>query len=471
MEGQVMTLVFGASKFNILLTQSGTDAWGVGSLVRFLPDASSAVEMLEVAASDATILSIEEASRTVTVSIGLSFAEGLELGEGAVGNVARVIDSVCFPDGAGCVAGNYTGTRCAWEIQAPPGQQVLLLLQMLDLKPDVDFLYMYDVSDVDTGAQTYEHIMRGGDIFLGPPYTSTAEVRSPLFALTGNSSLVGSEAHSALSNRDFRSPNGGRILLVLNTRGGNGNKLLDTRGRGFEAVFMMLPRLADMMVSDTAFTNLHYAIGFLEFQMADVGRLSLSGDADELFATGNGWLGNMTMAERCFITCSGLVPYFAERQQVHDAPEFLPVWHRRPPREQVGRDEFVGSDLVTEVTEAEIPPAMHYMGYRPEHFVRTGYISRFPPGTFKAVCTSVFVCVRACLKQLISANVSKCQQMSAKLAQPRSRCSGSARQCGVCSRVRLACDMLLSSPFCAPLCCSCSDLSMRSLRAHVRMCV
>jgi hypothetical protein len=185
-------------------------------------------------------------------------------------------------------------------------------------------------------------------------------------------------------HRSFRSSTGGRILLVLNTRGGNGDKRLDTRGRGFEALFFMVGRLANMLVSSTPFTNLQYAIGLLESQSLDVSVLSPSGNSEELFKTGKGSLGNMSMAERCFVTCSGLVPYFISSQRMHDAPESLPLWHRRPPRDQVGRDYLIGGDFVTEVTEDEIPDAVRYMGYKAEHFVRTAFSSRFPPGSIKA---------------------------------------------------------------------------------------
>ena len=188
----------------------------------------------------------------------------------------------------------------------------------------------------------------------------------------------------ACIHRSFESSIGGRILLVLNTRGGNGNKQLDTRGRGFEAVFSMVGRVVTMLVSPIPYTNLQYAIGLLELQSVDVSVLSPSGDSDELYQTGKGSLGNMSMAERCFVTCSGLVPHFINSQRVHDAPESLPLWHRRPPREQVGRDYSVTGNFVTEVTEDEIPHAVRYMGYKAEHFVRTAFLSRFPPGSIKA---------------------------------------------------------------------------------------
>ena len=246
----------------------------------------------------------------------------------------------------------------------------MLQIQMMDLG-DSDHLYIYDASDLDTQSASFDSI------------TAPRTDRSALAVLSGNSSAVGSDAHAAVS-RNYRSKFGGRLLLVMNTQGGNGDSMLDSRGAGFDSTFVMLPRLADMIVSDTAFTNNQYAIGFLEFQMADVGALSATRNTEELFESGNGVLGPVSMAERCFMSCSGLIPYFQQLQRVHEDPTNLPLWHRRPPKEQVGRDEFVGSDLATEVLISEIPSAVRYMGYTPEHFVRTAYVSRFPPGAFKA---------------------------------------------------------------------------------------
>jgi hypothetical protein len=156
--------------------------------------------------SDAVIQSIDEEKKKVSLLIDIKFDTGLEVGDSKFGTVARTIDSVCFPDDGGCVHGNYTGTRCAWEIQAPPGQQVFLTFEMLDLVADVDHLYLYDVSDVHTDKQSFEHIMRGGDLFLDSSMlisddsnARTDEVRKPLAAITGKWSLVDSPAHGALS--------------------------------------------------------------------------------------------------------------------------------------------------------------------------------------------------------------------------------------------------------------------------------
>ena len=156
--------------------------------------------------SEAVIQSIDEEKKKVAVLIGIKLDTGLEI-DNEFGTVARLIDSVCFPYDGGCVHGNYTGTRCAWEIQAPPGQQVFLTFEMLDLVADVDHVYLYDVSDVDIDKQPFEHIMRGGDLFLDSSKmlisensnARTDEVRKPLAAITGDSSLVHSMAHSALS--------------------------------------------------------------------------------------------------------------------------------------------------------------------------------------------------------------------------------------------------------------------------------
>ena len=372
-EDGTVLLEFADARFSTLLRQTGLEAWLPGTKVRFLPAEVGAPLVTELAAAEAVIQQVNSLKRTVLVATpaAVTATEVTKIEQGA-GSVARVVASVCFGDGGGCVMGNYTGTRCAWEIQAPVGHQVKLELKMMDLVPDADALYLYDVSDLDTESEPYTDIMRG-----------ERSDRQPLAVISGNSSLKGSPAHAALAS-NYRSRYGGRMLVVLNTRGGNGNKQLDTSGGGFDAEFFFVPRLADMVVSDTPYTNLQYAMGFLEYQQANVSALSASADVEQLFVTGNGFLGPITVAERCFVTCSGLLPYYPHPKRTHTDPVHLPVWHRRPPREDVGRDSRLAASLVTEVQEWEIPAAVKYMGYGPEHFVRTGYVSRFPPGSFKA---------------------------------------------------------------------------------------
>ena len=376
-EGGIIELIFADENLDLLLSEVGLDAWSAGSMVRLVPnDKKSAVVMWDLAEVDHEIESVDYETKTVTLKTSLVLDDVIEVAEGEVGEARRAIDSVCFPDGGGCVAGNYTGTRCAWEIQAPPGQQVLLNFEMLDLVSTDDRIYVYDVTDVDTPKESFQEIMTGHRTDL-----------EPLANITGRGSEEGSPAHQALE-RGYRSRFGGRLLVVMNTRGGNGNLKLDSRGAGFMAEFLMVPRLANMLLSDRSYTGIHYAIAFLEFQKTVVSPLSLTGDVEELFNTGRGTLGNITVAERCFVACSGQVPHFQQLKRLHDDPEHLPVWHRRPPRELVGRDEYIGSAFVTEVEAEEIPPAIRYMGYTAEHFVRTAFLSRFPPGSFKAPATA-----------------------------------------------------------------------------------
>lgn len=376
--GGTIALVFTDETLDAILSEVDLDAWSGGSKIRLVPnEKKSARVMWDLAVEDHEILQVDYETKTVTLKTSLVFEAPIEVADGEVGEARRAIDSVCFPHGGGCVAGNYTGTRCAWEIQAPLGQQVSLSFKMLDLVSTDDRVYIYDVTDVNTPDESFQEIMTGHRSDL-----------QPLANITGRSSEDGSPAQRALQTT-YRSRFGGRLLVVMNTRGGNGNLRLDSRGAGFEADFMMVPRLANMLLSDRSYTGIQYAIAFLEYQNIIVSPLSLTGDAGELFDTGRGTLGNITVAERCFMSCSGQVPYFQQLKRLHHDPEHLPVWHRRPPKEQVGRDEFIGKAFVTEVEDVEIPPAVRYMGYDGAHFVRTAFVSRFPPGSFKAPAASL----------------------------------------------------------------------------------
>ena len=370
--GGTIDLVFSEDILTEILAQTDYDAWTPGLKLRLEPnERKSAAAAWELAAVDHEISEIDFAEKLVKLKTSLVLTSIVEVAEGEVGDARRSIDSVCFPHGGGCVAGNYSGTRCAWEIQAPPGHQVMLTFQMLDLVSTADRLMVYDVTDVNTQRESFDQIMRADRQGL-----------EPLANITGRGSDEESVAYRALQD-NYRSRIGGRLLVVMNTRGGRGNLQLDSRGAGFEADFLMVPRMANMLLSTRSYTSIQYAIAFLEYQKVPVFQLSGSGDIEELFNTGRGTLGNITVAERCFVACSGEVPYFQQLKRVHDDPEHLPVWHRRPPRELVGRDEFISSDFVTEVETEEIPAAVRYMGYKREHFVRTAFVSRFPPGSFK----------------------------------------------------------------------------------------
>ena len=57
--------------------------------------------------------------------------------------------------------------------------------------------------------------------------------------VTGRSSELGSYAAEAIRH-PVSSQFGGRLLVVLNTRGGSGNPALETRGQGFEAEFLLV---------------------------------------------------------------------------------------------------------------------------------------------------------------------------------------------------------------------------------------
>ena len=70
------------------------------------------------------------------------------------------------------------------------------------------------------------------------------------------------------------------IIFVCNLTLDDGRTALDTRGAGFEAQFLLVPRLANMLVSDTPFTSMHFAIAILEYQGADISQLTETGQVE-----------------------------------------------------------------------------------------------------------------------------------------------------------------------------------------------
>ena len=116
-----------------------------------------------LASEDVRIVKMDMDMETfeITAVSNAKAVEKLEIEEGMLGSMARAIDSVCFPDGGGCKPGNYTGTQCAWEIEAPTGQNAMVTFQFLDLEPDVDFIYVYEITDLDTSKETFDQIMTG----------------------------------------------------------------------------------------------------------------------------------------------------------------------------------------------------------------------------------------------------------------------------------------------------------------------
>jgi len=102
--GGSIGIVFASRTFENLMDYTSHDAWALGKVLRFFPSENSAASMVSLAAHDGVITALDQRAHTVTISTALVLAEVVEIGEGMVGQVGRVIDSVCFPDGGGCIA-------------------------------------------------------------------------------------------------------------------------------------------------------------------------------------------------------------------------------------------------------------------------------------------------------------------------------------------------------------------------------
>jgi hypothetical protein len=273
-----------------------------------------------------------------------------------IATASLIIPGICLSDGGGCYYGVYAGTACAWYIQPPPGSIVRLNITSIDFLPG-DTIY------VDTSTAVNNSILEAGtiDVKSAPLYVT------PGAKLTNKTSVFISEY--------------GRPMLVIFCSNGSHS------AGGFNASYEILARVGLMKDMGNA-TNLQYALAILEMQGVNLTNVvSLSGETfyESLFSRGNGVLGPVSNAERCFmcywdnLTKNGQSPSSAQAT--------LPVFAVRPPRNAVGLDQTYNFAVPTEITASEIPPAVSAMGYNVAHFVRTGYVSRFPPGSFKAPAT------------------------------------------------------------------------------------
>ena len=224
--GGTIKIVFQDSVLDSILAENAPAAWTVGSSICLFAEPSwIAIENAnDLAGKDAIIREIDLEAMTITVSSPVEVEGPVEIAVGSGGKVARAIDSVCFPHGGGCVPGNYTGTRCAWEVETPQGQSAVLTFEALDLTPDVDYVYIYEVSGLDTASLAYEELMTGGQHHDREMVASITGRMSPAGAATEPSTLVNGQP-ADLSTRTFRSKFGGKLLVVLNTRGGNGRSV------------------------------------------------------------------------------------------------------------------------------------------------------------------------------------------------------------------------------------------------------
>ena len=260
-------------------------------------------------------------------------------------------------DGGGCYLGEYSGTACAWFIQPPQGYIVKLEFDVVDIFSR-DHIYVDTSSDINGSLLSVSSVDKK---WLSGHITNRAqEVK--------NTSVFYSDY--------------GRPILVLFS-GANASR---GGARGFVAQYEMIPRL-QLMVDAGVSTNLQFALAILERQEVNFSAIvafSAVNSQEELFSGGKGRLGPLSDAERCFL-CSW--DFGLGYQPGAPPPTALPVFSVVPPPQALGLDLGYDFNVPVEVAAEEIPPAVASMGYAPAHFVRTGYVSRYPPGTIKAPAT------------------------------------------------------------------------------------
>ena len=151
---------------------------------------------------------------------------------------------------------------------------------------------------------------------------------------------------------------------------------------------------ASLLVQDKRSTSLQYTMALLEVQGVNMRRFGWPNwpGSSEVQVPGFLALGNVTQAEQCFVCCVLGQDYdvagdFVREQyrQAHlEGAPILPSWTARPQQADVGASGNLSANFSITVDLEEIPALVRYMGYLPEHFVRSDYISRFPPGSIKA---------------------------------------------------------------------------------------
>lgn len=194
--------------------------------------------------------------------------------------------------------------------------------------------------------------------------------------------------------------NGDLPLVISNNFGSfleirfNSTSKFPRNSTGYILSYDYMGRGGLLLESKESTTLLQYALVILEMQGVNMKRLGWSRwpGFNDTKPPGYVGLGDVTEAEMCFICCTLGSDYEVagayirlQYQQSHleNAP-IGPSWVPRPLKEDVGAFGAVSLNFLTTVDTVEIPPLVGNMGYTRDHFVRSGYISRFPPGTIKA---------------------------------------------------------------------------------------
>jgi hypothetical protein len=163
---------------------------------------------------------------------------------------------------------------------------------------------------------------------------------------------------------------------------------------GFLLLFEFLPR-SEFLRKQSDATQLQFALSLLEMQGADLAKFNWDEETGRSvgdYPPGTAVLGVMTDAEHCLACCSVKDSHEADAErQAREREELMldtgpipPAWTIKPYEQSLGATSYLAKSFKSTVTVKDIPELVTYMGYKPQHFVRTNFISYLPPGSIKA---------------------------------------------------------------------------------------
>ena len=277
----------------------------------------------------------------------------------------------------------WAGNDCKFTLQAPLGFATVLTLQYVVLGEN-DTLTIVEGEEFPS------------DEKYKLPNSPEFDQSNLMYNFTGP--LGGGEDKSA-RNTTFMTKRFAYPLSIRLTTTKTGS------APGFLLFYEFLPR-SEFLRQQADATQLQYALSLLEMQGANLGSFNwdtLTGQAVGDYPPGVAVLGQMTDAEHCFACCSDLYLHDSclsqdgtrnescvsddetqAQQRLLDGGPIPPVWTIKPYEQSLGATSYLAKGVKSAVSVEDIPELVAYMGYKPEHFIRTNFISYLPPGSIKA---------------------------------------------------------------------------------------
>jgi len=265
--------------------------------------------------------------------------------------------------------GTYVGNNCTFLLQAPVGFTTQLTFKYVSLGEN-DTLQIVSGEEFPTDDKFQEK--------NGPKFDQS----KVFFSFTGPPG-GGARNSSKILQKQFNFPLSIR-LMTTNV----------SSAPGFLIYYDFLPR-SELLREEADASQLGFALSLLEMQGADLKDFKWDGDLSQYVGDkppGQAILGVMTDAEECFVCCSvkdtlesnvELATNEGEEMLLDGAP--LPLaWSIKPYELSLGTSSNLAKHFSSNVLLQDIPPLIAYMGFQPQHFVRTNFVSYLPPGSIKA---------------------------------------------------------------------------------------